>query len=389
MKKILAICIVSILLLSGMLAGAGTYKDDNELVVKQSYIKNFNLINFLLDFLNDLLERFNLPPFLEEIFREYFGRYEVSYNPCIVNLPTYMIYMHQYHPATDAFFDAWFWGITGDFDIENNVHYDGWCIDHDTPLPNGNDYEVYVYSSYCPPTKFLVDTGGNTVDWGKINHIINHRIGSANDIQAAIRHFVNFGDNPNWPGPDNQANYDTMVNNAQSSYVPGPGDVVAVIVDTNPSMEMDPYHPYQYLIVEIPVPEPYEGLTPGFWKTKGVKVGWPLSYNTDMTLAAAGFIIPGGSMDDNKKRQVDSTDTLLEALNYKGGWGVSGMAQSLLRAATAALLNAAHGEVNYPLTVGQIIFDVNTALASGNRDTMETLKDTLDSNNNLGADDWW
>jgi hypothetical protein len=48
----------------------------------------------------------------------------------------------------------------------------------------------------------------------------------------------------------------------------------------------------------------------------------------------------------------------------------------------AALLNAAHPDIDYPLTTAQVIADVNAALASGNRKTMLTLAKSLDALNN-------
>jgi hypothetical protein len=176
-------------------------------------------------------------------------------------------------------------------------------------------------------------------------------------------------------------------------YKPGCGESIAVIVDDNLEIDInDPgylKHYNQYLIIEVPVPcYGNEGLTPGFWKNKGVKVGWPSPYTTDLTLEEAGFIIPDGSMTDNDKRPVYLDNTLLEALKYKGGEDLSGMAQNLLRAATAALLNAAHPEVNYPLSVDDVINRVNDALTE-DRNSMEALKDEFDGYNNLKADEWW
>ncbi len=76
--------------------------------------------------------------------------------------------------------------------------------------------------------------------------------------------------------------------------------------------------------------------------------------------------------------------TLFAALSFQGGSGPSGAAEILLRAAVAALLNAAHPGVDYPLTTAQIISQVNTALAA-NRPAMLTLATTLDTNNNMGC----
>ena len=50
------------------------------------------------------------------------------------------------------------------------------------------------------------------------------------------------------------------------------------------------------------------------------------------------------------------------------------------------MLNAAHpGLPFYPLTQAQIIAQVNTALATGNRATIITLANQLDQYNNLGC----
>jgi hypothetical protein len=76
--------------------------------------------------------------------------------------------------------------------------------------------------------------------------------------------------------------------------------------------------------------------------------------------------------------------TLLEALNF-GGKGQCGKQQTLLRAAVAALLNAAHPNVDYPLNEAQIISLVNAALATSSTQDDRELAATLDGYNNLGA----
>src|SRR5205085_2323394 len=95
----------------------------------------------------------------------------------------------------------------------------------------------------------------------------------------------------------------------------------------------------------------------------------------------SAFLV-GGQLDLNGDGQ---DDTLLDALNYQGGSGTTGAAQILLRAAVAALLNAANPHVAYPRTGAAIIADVNAALASGSRSTMLTLAAALDRDNNLGC----
>ena len=75
--------------------------------------------------------------------------------------------------------------------------------------------------------------------------------------------------------------------------------------------------------------------------------------------------------------------TLIEALKFGGGDNTIGMARILLRAAVAAILNVAHPDIEYQYE-GDVIADVNAALASLDRDTMEDLKDELDEANNYG-----
>ncbi len=79
------------------------------------------------------------------------------------------------------------------------------------------------------------------------------------------------------------------------------------------------------------------------------------------------------------------SSTLLEALRFGGGPGPEGGAKILLRQAVAALLNAAHHDVGFPRTGAEVISSVDAALATGDRQTMLTLKDELDAENNLGC----
>lgn len=118
-----------------------------------------------------------------------------------------------------------------------------------------------------------------------------------------------------------------------------------------------------------------EGLTPGFWKNH-TNVWGPTGLSPNQTLESV-FNVPDSYGLDNK--------TLLQALNFEGGSGTSGAARNLLRHAVAALLNAKHPNVDYALTSGSIISQVNSALASKNKTTIETLKNQLDHYNNFGG----
>jgi hypothetical protein len=79
--------------------------------------------------------------------------------------------------------------------------------------------------------------------------------------------------------------------------------------------------------------------------------------------------------------------TMEDALNFRGGRDLQGAARILIQQAVAALLNASHHNIRYPLTVDEVIMDVNDALASDYRRTILDLAEELDEYNNLGADD--
>jgi hypothetical protein len=123
---------------------------------------------------------------------------------------------------------------------------------------------------------------------------------------------------------------------------------------------------------EPPPPPPGdEGCTPGYWKNH--LASWPptgFSTGQALTSVFGPNALPG---------------TLLEALSFGGGPGVTGAKQILLRAAVAALLNAASPDVDYTRTTAQVIAAVNTALASDDRGVILALATALDTDNNLGC----
>lgn len=116
-----------------------------------------------------------------------------------------------------------------------------------------------------------------------------------------------------------------------------------------------------------------EGLTPGFWKNH---TGLWSGYTTTQTLESV-FDVPDSLGLDNK--------TLLEALSFRGGPGVQGAAQNMFRHAVAALLNARHALVDYPLSVNAIVTKVNAALAGSGAAGIELVKDELETYNQLGG----
>jgi hypothetical protein len=133
------------------------------------------------------------------------------------------------------------------------------------------------------------------------------------------------------------------------------------------------------LRIGVPVvvqPTGTEGCTPGYWKNHtGSWAGTGFSPGQ-----TTGSVFSGASAFPSLASQ-----TLLQSLQGGGGPGTLGAAKILLRAAVAALLNAAHSGVDYPRTSAQIIADVNAALTSNDRDAMLALASALDRDNNLGC----
>ena len=114
-----------------------------------------------------------------------------------------------------------------------------------------------------------------------------------------------------------------------------------------------------------------QGCTPGFWKQSfhfALWTGYTPTQTVDSVFAGVDASLSG--------------ETLLDALQGGGGPGVAGAERILLRAAVAALLNASNGNVSFPFTTADIISAVNTAIATGNRDSILTLATTLDNANN-------
>jgi hypothetical protein len=116
-------------------------------------------------------------------------------------------------------------------------------------------------------------------------------------------------------------------------------------------------------------PEGGEGCTPGFWKNNADKKGasqWTDPYDPTDLVSSVFSAAPAGIGDK----------TLLAGLQQGGG-----DLDALTRHAIAAVLSAAHPDVDYPLTVDEIVDMVNDAY-TGLTD-VEDLKNVLDTFNNL------
>jgi hypothetical protein len=147
------------------------------------------------------------------------------------------------------------------------------------------------------------------------------------------------------------------------------GDTVTISGDqlTATTTVSDRFHFDQVRVIShCPPPPPPgdEGCTPGFWKQSQHFDSWTGFATTDKFEAVFGVNVPGDP-------------TLLQALNAGGG-GIN----ALERHAVAALLNASSPDVDYPLTVSEVIANVQAAIANG---TIEQTKNEFESFNELGC----
>ncbi len=119
-----------------------------------------------------------------------------------------------------------------------------------------------------------------------------------------------------------------------------------------------------------------EGCTPGYWKNH--EEDW-VGYETDDRL--------GDVFTEVRAYGGYKNLTLLEALQTgpEPGNVLLQSVRNLMRIATASLLSAAHGDVDFGATPAMVIAQVNAALATANATTIQNLKNDLDRQNNSGC----
>jgi hypothetical protein len=105
------------------------------------------------------------------------------------------------------------------YDVTNRP-YNAWCVDEGNVISNHEKLAVTLYSSY--------DSRATDPDWPYVNYILNHNQGDALDQQNAIWYYINHGGD--LTDPDAQAMVDDANANGEN-FVPGPGQILAVVVD--------------------------------------------------------------------------------------------------------------------------------------------------------------
>jgi len=150
--------------------------------------------------------------------------------------------------GTSSYFLTTLTDVPSGYDVTNTT-YLGWCIDVDAQMSRSPaTHQVVLYSSLDPPNGTLKDQR-----WDIVNYILNHKQGTADDIQAAMWYFINF-DNETETPPTNQTIAWAIIEDALANgtgYIPAPGETVAVIC--NPVIFL-PLNPVQISIIEVTVP---------------------------------------------------------------------------------------------------------------------------------------
>jgi hypothetical protein len=116
------------------------------------------------------------------------------------------------------------------------------------------------------------------------------------------------------------------------------------------------------------------GCTLGFWKQPQHFHDW-VGFTQTTTLGSV-FSIPAQFSALNSV-------TFLDALNFQGGPTLQDAAELLLKQAVASLLNAANPAVKFTLDQSAVISQTNSALASGNRDTILAQQNKFDQLNSM------
>jgi hypothetical protein len=150
--------------------------------------------------------------------------------------------------GTSSYFLTTLTDVPSGYDVTNTT-YLGWCIDVDAQMSRSPaTHQVVLYSSLDPPNGTLKDQR-----WDIVNYILNHKQGTADDIQAAMWYFIHF-DNETETPPTNQTIAWAIIEDALANgtgYIPAPGETVAVIC--NPVIFL-PLNPVQISIIEVTVP---------------------------------------------------------------------------------------------------------------------------------------
>jgi hypothetical protein len=162
-----------------------------------------------------------------------------------LNLPSTPVILEVSFPGTESYFNTTLSDVPSGYDVTNGT-YLGWCVDTSAIMaPSPATHEVTLYSSINPPGTLT------TEKWDMVNYILNHKQGTAYDIQQAIWYFIDIDGNYT---PTGTVAW-TMVNDALANgtgFVAAPDQITAVICFPETVLPESPS--VQISIIEVVTP---------------------------------------------------------------------------------------------------------------------------------------
>ena len=178
----------------------------------------------------------------------------VDATPSGLNLPLNMVKIEVFN-GTDTYFATILSNVPEEYDVANGT-YSGWCVDRTAEMARSPAvHEVRLYASTDPPGELAFQ------NWDMVNYILNHKQGSAMDIQQAIWHFIDIVGNYSTTSDTAVA----IINDALANgggFVPGIGQLIAIIC--LPMMLLPRTTSIQTSIIELVDPVPVDPVIPEF-----------------------------------------------------------------------------------------------------------------------------
>jgi len=246
-------------------------------------------------------------------------------------------------PPNNWYLDDVLSGVGAGFDVHDGTYTPSWCVDRAGHLFAGAS--VMLYSSLALPLEPLLQLQ----DWNRINYVLNHiPVGATTiDIQLAIWHFMPPDSPNNDPAPSAtcQGMITAAMNNG-GSFVPGPGQYVAVVCDPVGRATQTGDGMQQITIIVLQIPTTGPGLSPGFWK-----------HNVGVYLKSVGLPGENGAYSDPVNSIVVTKATM-------GAWLHSHWTNGQLQALFAALSTTGGGATGAAIRVGAAnVFNAAAGLA--------------------------
>jgi hypothetical protein len=206
------------------------------------------------------------------------------------NYPVNFSYSNWGSSTTGGMYDTHLSGIGAGFDVADGT-YAGWCVQKDK---FSDPLQVLLYSSDDP----AMPADAVSLPWDKVNYLLNHKAGTAFEIQEALWIVL---------GQENLADASTPAIAAMASdalangggFAPAAGQIIAVLLYSDGFGTS--FDQMQETIIELTVPSRGPGTgTPGYWKNH--PEAWPVDSITigEDTYTKAQAIKLMGKSDGDK-----------------------------------------------------------------------------------------